>query len=70
MKQVGNLAVACALRPDLLMQIYGGDVTVYIGHGPSRAVITAKWDDDAKINIIIHEINFGKFEKKKEAVIL
>ena len=48
MKQVGNLAVACAMRPDLLMQIYVGDVTVYIGHGPSRAVITAKWDDDAK----------------------
>lgn len=26
MKQLGNLAVVCAQRPDVLMQIYGSEV--------------------------------------------
>ena len=67
MKQVGNLAVVCAKRPDMLLQIYGGNATVHIGLGSSRAVLTAKWDDDATINSIIHAINLGKFAEKKEA---
>lgn len=67
MKQVGNLAVVCAKRPDLLLQISDGNVTVHIGHGSSRAVLTATWDDDIKINNIIHALNFGVFAEKKEA---
>ena len=67
MKQVGNLAVVCAKRPDLLLQIYDGNVTVDIGLGPSRAVMAAKWDDDIKIKNIIHAINFGRFAENREA---
>ena len=29
MKQLGNLAVVCAQRPDVLMQIYGSEVLHY-----------------------------------------
>lgn len=39
MKQLGNLAVVCAQRPDVLMQIYGSEVSVHVGEGPERAVL-------------------------------
>ena len=42
MKQLGNLAVVCAQRPDVLMQIYGSEVRVHTGEGPERVVLTAK----------------------------
>ena len=29
MKQIGNLAIVCAQRPDVLMQIYGGAAARY-----------------------------------------
>lgn len=58
MKQLGNLAVVCAQRPDVLMQIYGSEVSVHTGEGPERAVLTAKWDDDETIQSIIPGIEF------------
>ena len=61
MKQLGNLAVVCAQRPDVLMQIYGSEVSVHTGEGPERAVLTAKWDDDETIQSIIRELNFGRY---------
>ena len=35
MKQLGNLAIVCAKRPEVLMQIYGGEVAVHVGTGPT-----------------------------------
>jgi hypothetical protein len=72
MKQLGNLAVVCAQRPDVLMQIYGSEVSVHVGDGPERAVLSAKWDDDALIQSIIRELNFGQYapdsqQHRKEA---
>ena len=61
MKQLGNLAVVCAQRPDVLMQIYGSEVSVHVREGPERAVLTAKWDDDETIQSIIRELNFGRY---------
>lgn len=49
MKQLGNLAIVCARRKNTLMQINGGSVTVFIGKGPNRATLTAKWDNVTKI---------------------
>lgn len=37
MKQLGNLSIVCAKRPDVLMQVYGGRVSVHVGEGPERA---------------------------------
>ena len=61
MKQLGNLAVVCAQRPDVLMQIYGGTVSIHVGEGPERAVLSTKWDDDKTIQSIIRELNFGRY---------
>lgn len=61
MKQLGNLAVVCAQCPDVLMQIYGSEVSVHVGDGPERAVLSAKWDDDEMIQSIIRELNFGRY---------
>ena len=41
MKQIGNLAVVCARRSEVLLQVYNGQVCVYVGHGPNRAVLSA-----------------------------
>ena len=43
MKQIGNLAIVCAQRPDVLMQIYGGTVSIHVGEGPERATLSTAW---------------------------
>ena len=58
MKQIGNLAIVCAQRPDVLMQIYGGTVSIHIGEGPERATLSAAWEDDNTIQDMIRELNF------------
>lgn len=65
MKQLGNLALVCALRPDVLMQLCGGTVTVFLGTGPDRAVLYTAWDNDTEIDRMIRELNFGKYAEKK-----
>lgn len=49
MKQLGNLAVICAQRPELLMQLRGGLVLV---QAKNRAAMEAAWNDDARIEKI------------------
>ena len=67
MKQIGNLAVVCAARKDVLLQIHNGVVSVHYGEGPARETATAKWDDDTAIRAIVYELNFGKdAEQRKE----
>lgn len=66
MKQLGNLAIVCAKRPDVLMQLYNGMVSVHLGIGPSRKSLTAKWDDDADVSNIIQQLNFGGYAASKE----
>lgn len=41
MKELGNLAVVCARRPDVLMQIYDGTVSVHMGAATSGRPYTA-----------------------------
>lgn len=65
MKQLGNLAIVCAKRPEVLMQIYSGEVVVHVGSGPDRAALFAAWDNDAEIARIIRELNFGKYRSKE-----
>ena len=61
MKQLGNLAIACAKRRDTLLQILDGMATVHIGRGPDRAAITMDWRDDEKIHALVLELNHGRF---------
>lgn len=60
MKQLGNLAVVCAVRKDVLMQIHNGIVSVHYGAGPARETATAKWDDEKAISSIVQDIDLGK----------
>lgn len=64
MKQLGNLALVCAKRSSTLLQIQDGMVSVYVGSGPERNVLTARWDDDVEIERIIRELNFGMYQNK------
>ena len=67
MKQLGNLAVVCAKKKDVLLQIHNGVVSVHYGAGPARETATARWDDDKAIGAIVYELNFGKgAEQRKE----
>lgn len=70
MKQLGNLAIVCARRPDVMMQIYGGSVSVHVGEGPGRATLVADWEDDDRIQLMIRELNFGRYagpdQKRKD----
>lgn len=67
MKQLGNLALVCANRPEVLLQLHSGQVSVYVGSGPDRAVLSTAWEDDAEISNIIHELNFGRYAGKRSA---
>jgi len=46
MKQIGNLAVVCANRQDVLLQIQGQEAAVHMGTGPMRQSFYVAWDDD------------------------
>lgn len=65
MKELGNLAIVCAKRPDVLMQIHDGVVAVYAGAGCNRAALHSAWNDDVKIRSIVHELNFGRFAQRR-----
>ena len=67
MKQLGNLAVVCAAKGDVLLQIHNGIVSVHYGEGPTRETATAKWNDDEAIRAIVRDLNFGNgTEQRKE----
>ena len=67
MKQLGNLAMVCARRQETLMQLHAGRVTVYVGAGSERTALSTAWDNDAEINDIIRELNFGKYAVERSA---
>jgi hypothetical protein len=66
MKQIGNLAIVCAKRRNVLLQVLNGMVTVHIGCGLEKNYMTTDWQDDNRISEIIHELNFGKYAEGKE----
>ena len=39
MKELGNLAIICARRSDVLLQVQDGAVTVHVGAGHERAAL-------------------------------
>lgn len=68
MKQLGNLAMVCARRPEVMMRLHGGKVSVFVGTGPDRSVMDSAWDSDTEINRIIHELNFGRHAPQNVSV--
>ena len=65
MKQLGNLAIVCARRSDVQLQIKDGTVTVLIGEDPPKLMYLLAWDDDSAIAGIIRELNFGLYAPKR-----
>ncbi len=62
MKQLGNLAVICAKRPEVVFLPRDGLVSV---QAKNRAAMEAVWNDDARIEKMIYELNFGAFSKER-----
>ena len=62
MKQLGNLALVCANRSDVLLQIQRGTVCFSIGIGTQMETISLAWDDDEKITALVRELNFGRYQ--------
>ena len=58
-KQVGNLAIICAQRPDVRVEIKNGHVFVTIGKDGGDAFMSCPWHDDTLIDQMICELNFG-----------
>ena len=65
MKQLGNLAIVCARRSNVLLQMLNGSATVFVGQGSNRRSITVDWEDDEKISELIQKLNFGEFSEKE-----
>lgn len=65
MKQLGNLAIACARRSDVIMLIKEGKVTVVVNHidGIGTKTLETAWDDDERIGEICHELNHGSLAR-------
>jgi len=67
MKQLGNLAMVCAWRPEVLMTVFNGNVNICLGNGPDRKILTVPWNNDEKISDLIYELNFGAYAEKRSA---
>ena len=63
MKELGNLAIVCACRKNTLLQVIDGTVTIHMGCGPNKEMLTAKWHDDIAIRGLIMELNHGRFKE-------
>ena len=68
MKKLSELAIVCAKRPDVLLQLYEGFVCVYVGVEPERGSMVAKWDDDMAITGFIQQLETGKFAEEQSKV--
>lgn len=66
MKKLSELAIVCAKRPDVLLQVYEGFVCVYVGVSPERGSMVAKCDDEEAIGRMLHELNSGKYAAEKK----
>ena len=64
MKQLGNLAIICAKRSDLLFQINNSKVSIEVGASNNRETLSADWRNEEKINEFIMELNHGKLTEK------
>ena len=67
MKELGNLAVICAGRMDILLQIYDGYACVYVGECPERAYMIAPCNDDEALRQIVRELNFGRYAGERRS---
>lgn len=65
MKQLGNLAVVCAQRSDVKLDIFDGGVTVRVCRLPKEIVHILPWDDDNAVRGLVYELNHGRLKRKR-----
>lgn len=61
MKQLGNLAIVCAQRRSVELWMENREVRITIHSFPGSPSLYLRWDDDKKIEEVIHELNFGRY---------
>ncbi len=59
MSQLGNLAIVCAQRSDVLLVISRGDAIITVGKGDGQTSHKADWRDNERLEYLIRELNFG-----------
>jgi len=59
------LVSACAKREDILLQIFDGCISVYVGSGPDRVTMVAGCGNEERCREILHEITEGKYSAGK-----
>jgi hypothetical protein len=62
MMELGNLAIVCARKKDVSLQIYNGTATVHVGRGTERKVLSSDWNDNEKIRQFVYELNHGEYK--------
>lgn len=67
MKQLGNLAMVCAQRRSVELTMKNGEVCVTIHSFPGSPSFYLRWDDDKKIEEVIHELNYGRYSAQNAA---
>lgn len=65
MKQLGTLAVVCAQRSDVKLDIFDGGVTVRVCRLPKEIVHILPWDDDDAVRYLVYELNHGSLKRKR-----
>ena len=60
-----ELVSVCAKREDILLQIFDGFVSVYVGSGPNRDTMVTNCGNEEKCKEFLHEIKEGKYSKGK-----
>ena len=56
---------ACAKREDILLQIFDGCISVYVGSGPDRVTMVAGCGNEEKCREFLYEITEGKYSAGK-----
>ncbi len=59
------LVSACAKREDILLQIFDGCISVYVGSGPDRVTMVTGCGNEERCREILHEITEGKYSAGK-----
>ena len=59
------LVSACAKREDILLQIFDGCISVYVGSGPERITMVAGCGNEERCREILHEKTEGKYSAGK-----
>ena len=65
LKQLGNLAVTCAERNNVKLEVFNRCITLRICQPPKEIIHCIAWDDDRTVSRLIYELNHGCYMPPK-----